>query len=585
MNQHVYQGPVADSAGALAAVASAMVRFDVAVDERAQFLAGVAQALRDHHPDGTVTLGITETGGLEAAIAADPESVRRITVPAAPSPPEYAGDPGEPGSGGAALLDLVIDQHAALDWHRRELEQTNQGVLALHAELAESTEQLRHAGELQRHLLSAERMARASAEASRARLAFLAHAGATLSESLDHEQILGRLHALVVPRYASTMTVWLARPPAPLTPFPATAATARPSPHVENAYSSGRAQHATRLPGEDEAVLGVDTTLDPQQILAVPLISRGVKLGVLAVEPTTASFAAEDVAVFSELARITAAATDNALRYEHERDVAELLQRAMLTDLPPAGRLQFTARYLPAEAGLNVGGDWYDAFERPDGDMVAAVGDVTGHGLQAAALMGRLRTTLRAYAIDAPGPGDVLTRMHRLLSHLQPDDLATAVLAQVSPDGLLRWSNAGHPPPLLRAPDGTVSVLDGHDFLLGMPLEGAALEEHSIRLAPGAAMLFYTDGLIERRGTPLGVGIDRLVEAFAAADGDLDAIADSVLEEMLRDSAREDDTCLLMFRTVPAVASGDARALTRTPFSGEPSLAGTVAGEEQPPAP
>jgi serine phosphatase RsbU (regulator of sigma subunit) len=268
------------------------------------------------------------------------------------------------------------------------------------------------------------------------------------------------------------------------------------------------------------------------------------------------SFAAEDVAVFSELARIAAAATDNALRYEHERDVAERLQRAMLTDLPPAGRLQFTARYLPAEAGLNVCGDWYDAFERPDGDVIAAVGDVTGHGLQAAALMGQLRTTLRAFAIDAPGPGKVLTRMHRLLSHLQPDDLATAVLAQLSPDGLLRWSNAGHPPPLLRAPGGAVTLLDGHDFLLGMPLEGAALQEFSIRPAPGTAVLFYTDGLIERRGVPLGEGIDRLAEAFATADGDLDSIADSVLDEMLRDSAREDDTCLLLFRTVPATAPG-----------------------------
>jgi serine phosphatase RsbU (regulator of sigma subunit) len=345
------------------------------------------------------------------------------------------------------------------------------------------------------------------------------------------------------------MTVWLLREPGVLDPCPPEPDAGRPPPLVEKAYASGRTQHATRLPDDEEVVPGVDTTLDEQQILAIPMISRGTTLGVLAAAPPDGSFTAEDVAVFSELARLTAAATDNALRYEHERDVARLLQRAMLTDLPATGRLQFTARYLPAEAGLNVGGDWYDAFERPDGDMIAAVGDVTGHGLQAAALMGQLRTALRAFAIDTDGPGEVLTRLHRLLSHLQPDDLATAVFAQVSGDGLLRWANAGHPPPLLRGPDATVTVLEGHDFLLGMPLEGARLREFGIRPEPGSIVLFYTDGLIERRGVPLGEGIDKLAKAFARADGELDVIADSVLTEMLRDSAREDDTCLLMFRT------------------------------------
>ena len=96
--------------------------------------------------------------------------------------------------------------------------------------------------------------------------------------------------------------------------------------------------------------------------------------------------------------------------------------------------------------------------------------------------------------------------------------------------------------------DGTVTVLEGHDFLLGMPLEGAALEEFTVRPEPGSIVLFYTDGLIERRGVPLGDGIDRLARAFGRARGELDAMADSVLAEMLRDSAREDDTCLLMFR-------------------------------------
>ncbi len=563
MSELIHSGPVADAASAMAILACAVGRLGVAADDRPEFLACAAHALREHGSGAAMTLGVTDDGRLEAVIgpAGDPERAVTVTVAVPPGPVRAAGSAD---LAGAVLLDVIIDQHATLDWHRRELEQTNQGVLALHAELDESAERLRHASELQQHLLSAERAARASAEASRARLGFLAHASATLSESLDHEQILDRLRALTVPRYASVLTVWLARAVGSLEPYPAPSAPPQPSQPVEKAYSSGRIQHATSAPAEDEAVVtGVDTTVDARQVLAVPLISRGRTLGVLAAEPATASFSPEDIAVFSELGRITAAATDNALRYEHERDVAERLQRAMLTELPDHGRLEFIARYLPAEAGLNVGGDWYDAFERPDGDVIAAVGDVTGHGLQAAALMGQLRTTLRAYAIDAPGPGEVLTRMHRLLSHLQPDDLATAVLAQMSCDGLLRWANAGHPPPLLRTPDGVVSTLDGHDFLLGMPLEGSVLREHSIRLEPGAAVLFYTDGLIERRGLPLDEGIDRLVAAFAEADGDLDAVADTVLSRMLRDSAREDDTCLLMFGMVPEPEPDDGGGRSR----------------------
>jgi len=549
MSQRIHHGPVSDPAAALAAVASAMGRLGVAVDERPGLLAAVARALREHQPGGWITVGVDGNAALTVTVGGGggPDRTATAALPADDGAARDDAGRGDDACGGeTGLLDLIIDQHDTLGWHRQELEQTNQGVLALHAELAETTERLRHASDLQRRLLSAERAAHAAAEASRARLAFLAHAGATLAESLDHEQILTRLHAIVVPRYASAMIVWLVREPSVLSPFPD--GDERPPPLVEKAFASGRAQHATRLPGGEEVVPGVDTTLDQQQILAIPLVSRGSTIGVLAAEPPSDSFTTEDVAIFTELARLTAAATDNALRYEHERGVAQLLQRAMLTDLPADGRLQFTARYLPAEAGLNVGGDWYDAFERPDGDIIAAVGDVTGHGLQAAALMGQLRTTLRAFAIDADGPGEVLTRMHRLLSHLQPDDLATAVLAQVHHDGILRWANAGHPPPLLRAPDGTVTVLEGHDFLLGMPLEGAALEEFTVRPEPGSIVLFYTDGLIERRGVPLGDGIDRLARAFGRARGELDAMADSVLAEMLRDSAREDDTCLLMFR-------------------------------------
>jgi serine phosphatase RsbU (regulator of sigma subunit) len=553
MRRRIYQGPVADTGAALAAAAAAAARFDVAADERARYLAAVARALRDHHPDGTIELNLADDR-LEALVGADgsPERAVALTV-AVGTVPGTAGS--GPARDGTALLDHLIDLQTMVEWSQEELEQTNKGVVALHAELAENAERLRRASDLQQRSLRAERTARAAADAARARLAFLAHAGATLSESLDHETVLARLHALVVPRYASTLTVWLARGSGPLEPFPAAPGADSASPYVEKAYVSGRVQRATAELLE-EGREGAVGTGRREPLLALPLVSHGVTLGVMEARAGAASFGTEDTAMFSELARLTAAAIDNALRYEHERDVAERLQRAMLTDLPPAARLEFAARYLPAEAGLNVGGDWYDAFERPDGDVIVAVGDVTGHGLQAASLMGQLRTALRAYAMDAEGPGEVLTCMHRMLSHLQPEDLATAVLAHLSPDGRLCWSNAGHPPPLLRAPDGSVTVLEGHDFLLGMPFEKAALREYGTLLPPGSAVIFYTDGLIERRDSTLDAGIERLAEAFGSAKGKLDQIADSVLEAMLSDSVREDDTCLLIFRALPEPVVG-----------------------------
>ncbi|GAA0314534.1 SpoIIE family protein phosphatase [Actinoallomurus spadix] len=553
MRQRIYDGPVTEAGAALACAADAAVRLGVAADERARFLADVARALRDRHPGGTIELS-AEDLRLTAVIKAGTPPERTLTLAVAGTGPGPVD--GTPAHGGTALLDHLVELQTLVEWSQKELEQTNKGVVALHAELAENTERLREASGLQQRLLRAERTARAAADAARSRLEFLAHAGSTLSETLDHETVLARLRSLTVPRYASAVTVWLARGSGPLEPYPAAPATGGPSPYVEKAYVSGRMQRVTVARAEADAGGDFDGGPGREPLLALPLISHGVTLGVLEARAAAASFGTEDIAMFRELARLTAAAIDNALRYEHERDVAERLQRAMLTKLPPAARLEFTARYLPAEAGLNVGGDWYDAFERPDGDVIVAVGDVTGHGLQAAALMGQLRTALRAYAMDAEGPGEVLTRMHRMLSHLQPEDLATAVLAQMSPDGRLRWSNAGHPPPLLRAPDGSVTVLDGHDFLLGMPFEKAAITEHGTRLTPGCAVIFYTDGLIERRDAGLDHGIERLAAAFRSAEGELDHIADAVLDAMLSDSVREDDTCLLIFRALPDPVAG-----------------------------
>ncbi|MGK5553109.1 PP2C family protein-serine/threonine phosphatase [Actinomadura kijaniata] len=547
------------SRAALAVLAAAR-RAGVPVAEQAVLVPAVLEAA-GRHPAATLLVTLTGRGSgrrLRAEFHDGSGGAAPVAVSAVAAPEGAAADPGEDGplADARGLLDLLAEQRSRLDWYHQELDRTDRGTLELHAELVQTSERLRQAGEVQAHLLEAERQARATAESARARLSFLAHAGATLSASLDHAQILGRLHALLEAQQVARLNVWLDGDH-PLAPFAVDGAPApprRPPETAHRAYLTGRAHHATPHPPlEVPELTGVAADTE---LLAVPLISRGRVFGVAAYAPVAAPFTADDVAVYGELTRVSAAALDNAMRYEYEHGVAQRLQEAMLTDLPAAGRLRFAARYLPAEAGLNVGGDWYDAFDRPDGHAVAAIGDVTGHGLRAATLMGQLRTALRAHALEAAAPDEVLTRMHRMLVQFQPDELASALLLQVAPGGRLRWANAGHPPPLLRGPDGRVRALRGSEPLLGAPVDPFAYRTRTAELAPGSTVLLYTDGLIERRERTLEVGLRRLSRVFAAATGGLEEVADAVLAEMLGDGVREDDTCLLLCGAVPARREG-----------------------------
>jgi serine phosphatase RsbU (regulator of sigma subunit) len=450
------------------------------------------------------------------------------------------------------LLDIVTDQDIALIRHRQELESTDQGLLALHAELADQADLLTRSGERQRELLETEQAARAAAEAARgaaeaarSRLGFLSHVGAVLGASLDHRQVLFRLSTLLVPRFADRAQVWLVAEngqlelygaPAVLPGEPADPAA---PPEVHRVRETRRAEQLT--PGPDTSEHG---------LLVVPLVSLGTVLGVLTVTPPGRPFAHDDVVIVTETAGRAAAALANALRFEQEREVAEQLQHAMLTELPTNPGADCAARYLPAVIGLNVGGDWYDAYHRPDGTLVLAVGDVAGHGLAAATLMGQLRTAMRAYAMDLADPGEVLTRLHRLIRHLDPDHCATAILAMVTPDGAMSLATAGHPPPLLRDTDGTVRRLEHPGPMLGLPLDHTFVAA-TVPLRAGATLIFYTDGLVERRDAIIDAGIDQLAAAFSVAPGGPERIADTLCEVMLRDSSREDDTCLLVCQLTP----------------------------------
>lgn len=241
------------------------------------------------------------------------------------------------------------------------------------------------------------------------------------------------------------------------------------------------------------------------------------------------------------------------------REMSEALQRSLLTDPPQHEHLEVVVRYRAAAETVQVGGDWYDAFFNSAGAMCLVVGDVTGHDREAAAVMGQVRNLLRALAhtLDEP-PAGVLSAVDRALGDLQVGALATAMLARVEQTaeqrtaGLrhLRWSNAGHLPPVLLEPDGTSRLLTGEpDLLLGLdPATGRG--DHAVLLAPGSTVLLYTDGLVERRGASIDDGLAWLLAAVRGRQAqDLDGLCDELLDEVA--GSAEDDVALLVLRAHP----------------------------------
>lgn len=557
---------VTDAARARIALARLAAAYGVPTVERTRLAAALSAHLRQCLTKGGTWLltldlaeGTAEEGLLHAVVTPSPDAYAageppwELTVPCpeaarAAEVGAVADDPtalAEALLGAdedtAAVLDKLTEQEDLVAFHREELHQTNQGVLALHAELDA-------AGRAQREAFAAERSARNEAESARRRLTFLADASAVLTASLNHEEIVRRLPDLLVPEYASSVDVWLFEHEdgnGGSTSHPAAAVVAA---------RTGRPQYAADHPGD---LPGVDdhppSALDPSRpLLCVPLPTRRAPLGVLTLTPPGARWDPDDAVMLIELTRRASIAIDNARRFEHNRDIAETLQRALLTDLPATPGLSLAARYLPATHGLNIGGDWYDAFPQRDGGLITVIGDVTGHGLHAAVMMSQLRTALRAYAVDGDSPGRLLTRLHRFLHHLQPDLYATAVIARFHPDEpTVTWAAAGHPPPVLRLADGTVRTLDAKPgAMLGIPLT-QEISDHTVRLSPGSTLALYTDGLVERRAQGIDPGIERLAQALggfrsADLDADLEGSADRLLHPLLSDSERDDDVCLLL---------------------------------------
>jgi PAS domain S-box-containing protein len=424
------------------------------------------------------------------------------------------------------------------------------------------------------------REAQERAERAARRLTLVAQVSAELAGTLDVKAATARLPRIVVPALADycILTVidddghprdvgsWHVDPASRtvlesyarvrLDAMPLTAPVGRALHSDEAVTFAGDDVLQLLPPGRARDLL---TVLAPGSEVALPLRARGRTLGLLTLfyadghTPT-----AEDVSVAQDVADRAGLAWDNARLFSQQQQMAEVLQRSLLTEPPEPDHAEIVVRYLPAAEAARVGGDWYDAFLQPNGSTMLVIGDVVGHDTAAAAAMGQVRSLLRGIAAysDA-GPAEVLRGLDAAMTVLQLDTLATAAAARFEQTdderrrGVTRlvWANAGHLPPLAVHPDGTVAVLADWkaDLLLGV---NAATEraESVVTLDRGSTVLLYTDGLIERRDADLDTGLDRLRTHLAElAHLPLQQLCDELITRLV-DGKPEDDVALVAVR-------------------------------------
>ncbi|MET7299607.1 SpoIIE family protein phosphatase [Embleya sp. NPDC005575] len=292
-------------------------------------------------------------------------------------------------------------------------------------------------------------------------------------------------------------------------------------------------------------------------IVALPLVARGSAIGMvtLARHGTAQSFSTEDVVLARDLARRGALSVDNARRYAHEHDIALALQHALLAapDAPHPD-IELASRYRPAGSSVEVGGDWYDAVALSGGRTLLAVGDVMGHGVQAAVEMSQFRALLRVQARSDLEPHEILAAVDRTSTKAGIERVASCLLVQVDPAaGTVTFASAGHLPPLLVGPGDAAELVD---VPVGPPLGTGFGGYTSVRRRsePERVLVMYTDGLIERRGEDIGESLQRLTRVGLSAATPLVRLVDTLIARMITDKP-EDDIAVLAARQHPAATS------------------------------
>jgi anti-sigma regulatory factor (Ser/Thr protein kinase)/putative methionine-R-sulfoxide reductase with GAF domain len=315
-----------------------------------------------------------------------------------------------------------------------------------------------------------------------------------------------------------------------------------------------------------------------RSMLGVPLVVESELIGVLHVGSLKPrEFGQKDLAVLQMAAARVAPGIERARLFsalEHEHHVAMLLQRSLLPRaLPETVGIKIAARYMPARD--EVGGDWYDVIELPQGMVGLVIGDVVGHGVRAAALMGQLRTSLHSYALQGEGPARTLELVDRFVQSMGEYAMATAAYAVFDPEtGRLRMATAGHPPPIIVSDrDATVVDLTPGAPLGGFPYGSCPEQEASLRT--GETIVLYTDGLVERRGIPVNEGIDQLASVLRASRS-AEGACQLAVQYMVPPDGLADDLAILALRNSgvpeelrlelpadPGVLSGARRLLRR----------------------
>lgn len=426
--------------------------------------------------------------------------------------------------------------------------------------------------------LAAEQAARADAVRAQEQLALLAGASARLASTLDERTSLEHLLALAVPGLADWAMVTTFDDAGGIGELVARHRDGREDDVAEltkrarhgltdrapmfQQYRGARAWRVDRYAtspqragyADDPELLTLSESLGLQSVMFVPLPGRRSVLGsmVLARGERREPFTDTELAVAEDLGRRAGLSLDNVRLYEAEHHIAETLQRSLLPELPVVDGLEFVGRYRAGAEIAEVGGDFYDVVPLTDGTVGVCVGDVVGHDLAAAAAMGHLRGLLRACAWDAADAGrdcaDVVARVDRMVQGLHTVPMATLVYATLAPpatgaDGTwtLAYSSAGHPPMLLRHPDGRVETLDAANGLL-LGVEAWKRSAATVAVPTGSLLLAYTDGLVERRDRDITHGLDRVRDVLAAARPEEPG---RLCDRLLAENPTDDDTAVL----------------------------------------